>query len=238
MPNLAEIATFMQMILDMDRYPAEERGTMYVSSARPIRRIGLALEPWPTLPSWLEHEDLDAIFLHRPFNLDRDTVPPTRGVIYAHLPFDERLTVGYTPRLAEVLGLRARSPMGDKGGRPQGMVGELPRPISAQEWRRVVVDIYGGTDEIWEDGPGEIRKVAIVNAMTPALVQEAANRGVQAYLTGQLREPVRSICKTNQVAAYSVGQRRAELWGLRTLAGLFRERWATVRTAIFEDRGQ
>src|SRR5262245_7551480 len=124
MPNLADIGAFLNIILDMDRYPAEERGTIFVSSARPIRRIGLALEPWPTMPSWLEHEDLDAIFLHRVTNLDRDTVPPTRGVIYSQLPFEERMTVGYVPRLAEVLGLRARSPMGDKGGRPLGMIGE------------------------------------------------------------------------------------------------------------------
>ena len=238
MPNLAEMATFLHMLLDMNRYPTDERGTIYVASTRPIRRIGLALEPWPTLPSWLEHEDLDAIFLHRPFKLDRDTVPPTRGVLYAHLPFDERLTVGYTPRLVEVLGLHARSPMGDKSGRPMGMVGELPKPVSTQEWRRTITDIYGGTEDVWDDGPGEIRKIAIVNAMSPALVQEAANRGVQAYLTGQLREPARAACKTNLISAYGVGQRRAELWGLRTLAGLFRERWSTVRTAIFEDRGQ
>src|SRR5687768_8304575 len=120
MPNLADIATFLQIVLDTDKYPQEDRGGIYVSSSRPVRRIGLALDPWPTLPSWLEHEDLDAIFLHRPFNLDKETIPPTRGVVYAHLPFDERLTIGYVPRLADVLGLRARSPMGDKSGRPLG----------------------------------------------------------------------------------------------------------------------
>lgn len=238
MPNLAEIAAFLNTILDIERYPVEERGTIYVSSARPIRRIGLALDPWPTLPSWLEHEDLDAIFLHRPFNLDRDTLPPTRGVVYAHLAFDERLTVGSVPRLAEILGLRARSPMGDKSGRAIGMAGELPKMITRPEWRRIVADIYGGTEEVWEDGPSEIRKIAIVNAMSPALVQEAANRGVQAYLTGQLREPARAACKAHSISAYSVGQRRAELWGLRTLAGMLRERWAGIRTAIFEDRPQ
>ncbi len=238
MPNLNEVAAFLNTVLDIERYPAEERGTIYVSSARPIRRIGLALDPWPTLPSWLEHEDLDIIFLHRPFNLDRDTVPPTRGVVYANLPFDERLTIGSVPRLAEVLGLRARSPMGDKGGRALGMVGELPKKSTRAEWRRVISEIYGGTEEIWEDGSDEIRKVAIVNAMTPALVQEAANRGVQAYLTAQLREPARAVCKTHGISAHSVGQRRAELWGLRTLAGMLRERWAGIRTAIFEDRGQ
>ncbi len=238
MPNLADVAAFLHLVLDMDRYAPDERGGIYVSSARPIRRIGLALDPWPTLPSWLEHEDLDAIFLHRPFNLDRDTVPQTRGVFYAHLPFDEQMTVGYVPRLAEVLGLRARSPMGDRNGRPLGMVGELPRPVTLPEWRRTITDIYGGIEDSWEDGPQQIRKVAIVSSMTPALVQQAALRGVQAFLTRELRDPARAACKGHTISAHSVGPKRAELWGLRTLAGMMRERWALMRTAIFEDRPQ
>lgn len=236
MPNLTEIVEFLHVVMDTARFPEDERGGIYVASSRAIRRIGLALEPWSTLPSWMEHEDLDALFLHRPFNLDRGRIPPTRGVIFMHAPFDERLTVGYVPRLAEVLGLRSRAPMGDKGGRPLGMIGELAVPVTPTTWRRMVAEIYGGVEDVWNYGPDVIRKVAIVNAMTPALVQEAALRGVQAYLTGQLREPARATCKNQLIAAYSVGQRRAELWGLRTLAGMLRERWADIRTPLFEDR--
>ena len=238
MPNLVEVAEFLSLMLEADRYAAEERGAIYVSSARPIRRIGFALDPWPTLPSWMEHEDLDAIFLHRPFHLDREQVPPTRGVIFAHLPFDERLTIGYVPRLAEILNLRSRAPMGDKNGRPLGMVGELPRPLTYAQWKRLASEVYGGVEDSWEDGPQEIRKIAIVHAMSPALVQEAALRGVQGYLTGQLRDPARAACRGHGISAISVGQKRAELWGLRTLAGMLRERWALMRTAIFEDRPQ
>ena len=238
MPNLAELSTFLQTILETEYFPSEERGTIYISSVRPIRRMGFALDPWPTLPSWLEHEDLDAIFLHRPQQLDRDTVPPTRGVLYAGAPFDERLTIGFVPRMAEVLGLRGRSPMADKSGRPLGMVGDLPKPVTTAEWRRLVMDMYGGVDEGWENNVQSIRKVAIVNQITPTLVQEAANRGAQAFLTPILRESAQASCRANNMAAFSTGIKRAEHWGLRTLAGMIRERWAGVRTAIFEDRGQ
>ena len=218
MPNLAELSTFLQTILETEYFPSEERGTIYISSVRPIRRMGFALDPWPTLPSWLEHEDLDAIFLHRPQQLDRDTVPPTRGVLYAGAPFDERLTIGFV--------------------RPLGMVGDLPKPVTTAEWRRLVMDMYGGVDEVWENNVQSIRKVAIVNQITPALVQEAANRGAQAFLTPILRESAQASCRANNMAAFSTGIKRAEHWGLRTLAGMIRERWAGVRTAIFEDRGQ
>lgn len=238
MPNLADIASFLNIMLDTERYPADERPGIFMSTARPIRRLGLALDPWPTLASWLEHEDLDAIFLHRPFKLNREIIPATRGVVYAYLPFDERLTVGYVPRLADLLGLRARAPMGDKSGRPLGMVGELPKPMSLVEWRRVINDIYGGLDESWDDGPTEIRKIAVVNSISPGLVQEASLRKVDAYLTRQLQAPARAACKAHKISAHGVGQRRAELWGLRTLSGMLRERWATIRVPIFEDRPQ
>ena len=44
MPNLADIATFLNTVLDSDRYPPDERAGIYVSTARPIRRLGLALD--------------------------------------------------------------------------------------------------------------------------------------------------------------------------------------------------
>lgn len=238
MPNLADIAGFLNLVLDLDSFPAEERNVIYASSARSIRRLGFALEPWSTLPSWLEHEELDAIFLHRHNNLDRDELPQGRGVLACGLPFDERLTLGFVPRLADILGLRSRSPMGDRNSRPIGMIGELPKMQTVSQWKRVLTDMYGGIDDTWSFGNDEIIRIAIANTITPALVQEAANRDVQAFITPQLREQAQSNCKTATMTAFGVGQKRVELWGLRALSGMIRERWSGVRTAIFEDRGQ
>ena len=62
-------------------------------SEREVRRLGLALEP----PAHVD--GLDALFLHRHWRMRDAGI----GVLASHLPFDERLTIGYNPDLAEAL---------------------------------------------------------------------------------------------------------------------------------------
>ena len=54
---------------------------------------------------WTETQRLDALFLHRPFKLEVSTLPDDMGVLASHLPFEERLALGYNPRLADALGM-------------------------------------------------------------------------------------------------------------------------------------
>eukprot|EP00877_Chromochloris_zofingiensis_P009713 jgi/Chrzof1/4996/Cz15g07250.t1 len=69
-----------------------------------IRRLQLTLTPPTTV-----HPDVDAMFIHRPFQLEREPglrerVCTGRTVLSSHSRFDEVLTLGYNPALARELG--------------------------------------------------------------------------------------------------------------------------------------
>jgi len=68
--------------------------------------------------------------------------------------------------------------------------------------------------------------VAVVGAMTDALVREAAERGATLYITGQFRQPAKLAVAQTQIGVIVVGHRRSELWGLQALTGVVRERWS------------
>ena len=236
---LRDIATFLNGYFGLQDYPMENGG-IYRPSERPVRRIGLALEPWPELPAWAEAQNLEALFLHRPWKLDAllptTSNPPSTieniGVLYYHLPFDEYLTPGDSPRLADVLLLSNTETLGEKEGRPLGMIGDI-EPQSFADVLATVEALFGGYEEAAACVTKTVTRIVTMGAMTDPLVREAGERGAQVYLTGQFRVPTRATVRALGIGVIAVGHRRCEEWGLRALAGLLRERYAKLEVIVY-----
>lgn len=230
MPDLLALTSFLDALLETNTYPDAE-DTLYRHSLRPVARLGLAVEANFDVTDWVNANHLDAVFLHRPWKVDDQPLPPDIGVLMSHLPFDDHLTLGSHPRLARVLGIADWEPFGDKAGRPLGMVGHIAS-ASFDAVRRLMEDVFDGVEHAQPGTTRPITTVAVVNAMTDALVREAAARGAQVYVTGQERVPARAAVEETGVGIVAVGHERCEQWGLRVLAGLLRERWAGLETWV------
>ncbi len=189
-------------------------------SEREVRRLGLALEPPVRV------ESLDALFLHRHWGMRDEGI----GVLASHLPFDERLTIGFNPDLAEVLGIEAPEVLGTKEGRALGMIGGF----AGGDLLERIVAAFGEPEAVERGSGAEIRRVAAVGAMTDALVREAAARGADAYVTGQVRAPARRAVAETGIAVIAIGHRRSEVWGLHLLARLLRSEWPGLETVVLD----
>jgi putative NIF3 family GTP cyclohydrolase 1 type 2 len=208
MVELHELTSFLDHFFAVDQFPDELHG-IYHPSTRPIARIGLALEPWTEMGQW---------------KLQAGQLAPHISVIAYHLAFDERLTLGFNPRLAEVLGLTELEVLGKKEGRSIGMLGQAVTQSFEQYGDRLQA-IFGGQDIALPQGAG-VSRVAVVGAMNDALVREAAARGADLYITGQWRQAAQSAVDETKIGVMAIGHYRTEAWGLRALAGVLRERWA------------
>lgn len=238
-PLLNEIDEFLQNELAVDRYPDSEQGGIYYPSERPIRRMGLALEPFSNVSAWVNEANIDALWFHRPWQLNLTDLPPDIGILAHHLPFDESLTIGYNEELAKQLGAtRPPEPLGHKQAvneagallpqRPIGMLIDVPE----QEFDSLldtIKTLFGSYDRA-ESGPGgwqiNNHRIAVVGAMTDALIREAAAGGAHLYLTGAYRKPAQQAVDETGIAVVAIGHHRVEEWGLRALAHLLHERWA------------
>jgi putative NIF3 family GTP cyclohydrolase 1 type 2 len=227
--QLEELAQFLDRFFNIQQFE-EDVGGVFQASDRPIRRLGLALERSPGLSQWVQHNQLDALFLHRPWHA-LEQLPSDLGIISYHLAFDQQLTVGFNLRLAESLNLSGLEALGHRPGRAIGMIGDVPLQ-SFERYCYQVEAVFGGYEDI-QDGKRPISRVAVVGAMTDELVREAAVRGAQLYVTGQFRQPAMSAVMEIELGAIATGHRRAEEWGLRSLAHVLNERWATLETMYF-----
>ncbi|MBD2041426.1 Nif3-like dinuclear metal center hexameric protein [Microcoleus sp. FACHB-672] len=228
---LENIAQFLDSFFAVNRFEEKERGGIYHHSSKPIRRFGLALEPGMQLTKWVNEQQLDALFLHRPWKLEPGQLAPDIGIVAYHLAFDERLTLGFNPRLAEVFGMSELEVLGEKEGRPIGMIGNTPVE-NFSVFCEHLNEVFGGSEEIYAGTQSNLCRVAVVGAMTDALVREAALRGADLYITGQLRKPALSAVQEAGIAVVAVGHRRCEEWGLKALAGVLRERWFELEVIL------
>ena len=240
-PSLDELDEFLRNELAANRYPDQEQGGIYYPSERPIHRLGLALDPFHSLPAWIDENHLDALWFHRPWQLNLDKLPADIGILAHHLPFDETLTIGYNEQLAKQLGATGSiDPLGYKQAttetgellprRPIGMVID----VTEQEFDdllREIKTIFGGYERA-EAGPGlggwqaTSNRIAVVGAMNDVLIREAADQGAHLYLTGAYRKPAQQAVNETGMAVVAIGHQRVEEWGLQALADLLHDRWA------------
>jgi putative NIF3 family GTP cyclohydrolase 1 type 2 len=228
MLSLRELAEWLARLLRTDRYSPDEQGGIFRASERPVERLGLALEPVADIGEWVRNDELDAVWLHRPWQLPADALPPDVGILAHHLPFDETFTMGYNVALAEALALGPLEEIGYKqAAHPDGP--ELPRRaigmIADCRVPRLLGDVagqirsgFGGLDDWVADPEKRVNRVAVVGAMTPALVQEAADRGAHLYLTGQYRKAAEAAVLSSGMNVLAVGHHRSEQWGMRAMA--------------------
>jgi putative NIF3 family GTP cyclohydrolase 1 type 2 len=213
--SLDDVAAAVAAITDAEGYGPGEFGVLR-DAVRPVRRLGLALDERGVTAQWIEREQLDALFVHRPWRLPLDVLPNV-GLLFAHRPFDERLTTGANRPLAAALGLRDVRTFGARDGRPLAMVGDVDALSAASDAARVAAVFGGADDELPGDGR-PVRRAAVAGAMTDALVREAAALGADLYVTGQLRAPGAKAAAETGVRVLAIGHRRSERWGLAALA--------------------
>lgn len=240
-PSLNDIATYLDAYLGSVRFPQDQNG-IYHPTQHLIQRIGVALEPWPDIAMWVRRERLDALFLHRPWRMDIKTLPAEVGILAYHLSFDLTLTFGLNLRLAHALHIQQPVPFAFKDSIPLGMLGDIP-PVSLAILTQHLQNIFGAAPIIAVMPHTEtVKRIAIVAAMTDPLIREAAAFHVDLYITGQLRRPAhRAVMETGMTVA-TIGHTTGELWGLRELACILRERWPVLTTilapTIFPPDGQ
>jgi len=226
-----DLAAWCDGIVAADRFRATDDPTgIWHAGPRLVRAVGLLLDPWPGMGAWVAAERLDAVIVHRPWQIPLDHLGTT-GVLAYHLAFDERLTLGDNPWLAARLGVAGPEVLGWKDDRPIGMLGTVAATL-VTDMVAAVTRLFGGLDTVLVTRPSTIERIAVVGAMTDRLVREAADRGAKLYLTGQFRAPARPAIEATGMSVLTVGHGRSERWGLQLLASLIADRWPSLRVVI------
>lgn len=140
--------------------------------------------------------------------------------LYAsHLPLDFHKEVGNNVTLARWLDLKDAGPFGDYKGFPAGVAGELPVAQSLDQFAALVETALGEpVVKVWPFGPSTVHRVAIVSGGAGFLLDQAAEAGVDVYLTGEMSHNVYHQAQEFALNVVYGGHYATETAGLQALA--------------------
>ena len=137
----------------------------------------------------------------------------------AHLPLDFHERVGNNATLARWLKLEGVEPFGDYKGHPAGFAGRLSQSCSVEQFAAQVEQSLGEPVlRIWPFGPRTVQTVGIVSGGAGILVSQAADAGVDVYLTGEVSHVAYHEARELGVNVVYGGHYGTETAGLKSLA--------------------
>lgn len=140
--------------------------------------------------------------------------------LYAvHLPLDFHPDVGHNATLARWLGLDQVRSFGNYKGSPAGVEGCLPTPVKVEEFSALCERTLGEpVVRVWPFGLESVQRVAIVSGGAGFMVGQAADAGVDVYLTGEMSHLVYHQAQELGLNVVFGGHYATETAGLKALA--------------------
>jgi dinuclear metal center YbgI/SA1388 family protein len=135
-----------------------------------------------------------------------------------HLPLDAHPQVGNNALIAQALGADTLEPFALHGSEPIGFIARFPgEGIDAKDLFTRVTTLTKRTPLVFDAGPEQISKLAIVSGAGNDYLQDALAAGADAFLTGEPAERVMSEAHEGAIHFIAAGHYATETFGVRAL---------------------
>lgn len=138
-----------------------------------------------------------------------------------HLALDAHATLGNNARIIQALGYqKERLGFAHVGDRPVGWFGSVSDPVPAREFADRVRATIGPLHAHYANGPAEVRRIAVCSGGGPRYFPDVAASGCDAFVTGDMLEPVEMWSRELGVHFFAAGHYATEVFGVQALAEL------------------
>lgn len=137
-----------------------------------------------------------------------------------HLPLDAHPEVGNNALLAEALGAGGHVAFAGIG---RGAT--FAEPLPAAELFARVRAVTGREPLVFDSGPAEVRRLAIVSGGAASRLGQAIAEGYDAFLTGEPKENVMADAREAGIHFIAAGHYATETFGVRRLGDWLAERF-------------
>lgn len=134
-----------------------------------------------------------------------------------HLPLDVHPEFGNNAQLAKVLGWP--QPLPFPGIEPQGVVMSctLPEPISSEQLGEHIASRLNRPLTVRIDSPQPIQRVAWCTGGGQGYIDQAANAGCDAFISGEISEQTTHSAVEQGLAYFAAGHHATERYGIKAL---------------------
>jgi dinuclear metal center YbgI/SA1388 family protein len=155
------------------------------------------------------------------------------GLAQYHLPLDAHSEHGNNAMIVQGLECDAREPAFEYRGRPIGFIGTFSGGgVLADQLFERVAELTGREPQVVRGGPDRVRTIGVVSGGATKELAEAIDRGLDAYLTGEISEHVMADAIEGGIHYVSAGHWATETFGIRRLGELVAERFGVEHEFI------
>lgn len=134
-----------------------------------------------------------------------------------HLPLDAHPELGNNAQLARLLGLELEGTFGSGAGPDIGQYGRLAQPQSVESFATHLAQQLGRESLHIAGGVAEINTIAWCSGAAQSYIEQAAELGVDAFLTGEISEQTVHIARERGLHFFSAGHHATERGGVQAL---------------------
>jgi dinuclear metal center YbgI/SA1388 family protein len=141
------------------------------------------------------------------------------GLYAMHLPLDVHPEVGNNAEMVRLLNLEHRRPFGEYEGLKIGFSGQLDPPLDISTLIGRLVEALGRPPiRVLDYGPQEIGRVGCVSGGAASMMDQAAEAGLDAYVTGETSHGSFHQAVERELNVLFAGHYATETLGLKALA--------------------
>jgi dinuclear metal center YbgI/SA1388 family protein len=135
-----------------------------------------------------------------------------------HLPLDAHSVLGNNALIAGGLGAELVEPFGMHDGEPIGVLAQLPgEGLAERELFARVQRLTSREPVVFDAGPTNVRRVAIVSGAGSSYLPDAVRIGADAFLTGEPAERVMAEAREAGIHFIAAGHYATETFGVKRL---------------------
>lgn len=155
------------------------------------------------------------------------------SLVAYHLPLDAHPETGNNVIICRKLGFEA-SPegFGLYRGCNLGVVGRNEEGVSSDDLFQAVEREIGPGALIFPEGPERIHTIGVISGGASASLNEAIEKGLDAFLTGEPSEPAMAQAREGGIHYIAAGHYRTEVFGVRNLGEIVAQRFNAEHSFI------
>lgn len=139
------------------------------------------------------------------------------SLIAYHLPLDAHAKVGNNVCLARLLGFNVKGPLDAGLDRGLGLYGNLKPALDTQAFVQLVERRLGRAPLLIKGGSHLIRSIGWCTGAAQGFIEQAAARGLDAYLSGEISEPTVHVAREVGLHYVAAGHHATERYGVQAL---------------------
>jgi len=231
MITLQELSSYLDQLLASRDFTDDCPNGLQVEGKREVRKIACAVSASVAAIEEAVRLGADVLIVHHGIFWQKDPLPvigPKKqkleklltnqiSLLGYHLPLDAHSKLGNNWKAASDLGWSQLEPFGSFRKMAIGVKGRFS-PVPVEEFQKVLEKYYGRPAHIAFGGKKVVSSCGIISGGAHWSIVEAAEQGLDCYITGSFDEPIWDIAHERGVNFFALGHYATERVGVMALS--------------------